>query len=243
MRPSANFTLHAILAALASAAAVGASPIAATRFSLTLSGADINTGGNQGQHLEVHSYHWGAVPSGYKPDRVFVKSWSTSGDADAPPPSGSAHNEMKMDDSAGGSDPKERHAGHSMLGASERVTVGGSQTQPGRVTGIASDPPDAAQQERHIQADPLIIRQKPPPRLTSPLPANGSLTVQASSGSCSVGARYPSLTLTGGGKSYLLQDVQIADCGGGSAASPTEEITFVYGKVRVRAWDPKKKEE
>jgi hypothetical protein len=227
MRPTANFTIHAILAAClvafaASSAAADGSPVAATRFSLTLSGADINSGGNQGQHLEVHSYHWGAIPSGYKPDRVFVKSWSTSGHADAPPPSGSGRNEMKMDDSAGGSDPKESRTGHSMLGASEKVTVGGART------------------ESRAEGKYLTLR---PRRLDTPLTANGSLTVQASGGPCNVGARYPSITLTGGGKSYLLQDVQIADCGGGSAAGPTEEITFVYGKVRVRAWDPKKKEE
>lgn len=58
---------------------------------------------------------------------------------------------------------------------------------------------------------------------------------------CRVGARYPSLALNGGGKSYLLQDVQVADCG--PAGSPVEEVGFVYGKVTVRGWDPEKKEQ
>ncbi|WP_294120870.1 hypothetical protein [Sphingomonas sp.] len=58
---------------------------------------------------------------------------------------------------------------------------------------------------------------------------------------CRAGARYPSLSFTGKGKTWLLQDVEVTNCG--TAAGPTEEITFVYGKVKVRGWDPKKKEE
>lgn len=59
--------------------------------------------------------------------------------------------------------------------------------------------------------------------------------------SCQVGAAFPSLVLIGGGKHHLVEDVTVANCGGG-AGTPEEGITFVYGKLTVSGWDPKKKE-
>ena len=225
MRLSPNFTLHAILAAclaaFAASSAAAAPPTGGKEevyFTITLTDARATDG--KGQHLEVHSFQWGAVPAGYKLDRVFIKSWSTSGDADGPPPSGGgpASGNMVMKGS----------------------TIGQNSGASGRVTGIASDPSDPAsgQATGKRQHKPLVMRgyydqAAPPPR--------GSLTVLASGASCRVGAHYPSLALNGGDKSYLLQDVQVADCGDGAA--PTEQVTFVYGKVTVRGWDPEKKEQ
>jgi type VI protein secretion system component Hcp len=232
MRLTANFTLHAILAAclaaLAASSAAAGKPAIDNEGHVYLSGALLGGSASKdgGQHLEVHSYQWGTASQAYlkyKLDPVYVKSWSTSGDADAPPPSGGGNNEMRMEDSAGGGHQQSR-SGHSMLGASERVTVGGSQTESGQATGKR-------------QHQPLIARgyydqATPPPR--------GTLTILASASACRVGARYPSLTLDGRGKSYLLQNLQIVEC---TDAGPQQQVTFVYGKVTVRGWDPEKKEQ
>lgn len=230
MRLSANFTLHPILAAclaaFAASSAAAAPPTGGKEevyFTITLT--DARAADGKGQHLEVHSYQWGAVPTGYKLDRVFVKSWSTSGDADAPPPSGSGRNEMKMEDSAGRVDQMQPGGPASGNMVMKGSTIGQNSAASGQATGKR-------------QHKPMVMRgyydqAAPPPR--------GSLTVLASGASCRVGTRYPSLALNGRGKSYWLQDVQVADCGDGAA--PTEQITFVYGKVSVRGWDPEKKEQ
>lgn len=282
MSPAGNFTLHAILAAclaaLAASSAAAGKPVIDNEghayLTIHLMGGN---GAGNGQQLEVVSYQWGVAPSALKLDRNYVKSWSTSGDAagsdptsygnwiadvERPAPKGGGQNELGMDDTAG----KEKaRQGHSMLGASERVTVGAGQTESGkfagrgvdiaavdgqavnsgnsgRVTGLAVDPsdPSSGQATGKRQHKPFIARgvydqADPPP--------SGSLTVLASGGSCRVGARYPSIALSGGGKNYVLQDVQVVDCGGSSAAGPEEQITFVYDKVRVRGWDPAKKQQ
>jgi hypothetical protein len=113
----------------------------------------------------------------YKLDRVYVKSWSTSGDADAPP-----------------------------VGTSSLTMKRG--TSPIGPTG------------------PHDIRRL--------------IIVTNATGGCRAGALYAAATMDGGGKSYSFTDVRITGC---EAAGPEERITFVYGKVVVRGWDPKKKEE
>lgn len=113
----------------------------------------------------------------YKLDRVYVKSWSTSGDADAPP-----------------------------VGTSSLTMKRG--TSPTGPTG------------------PHDIRRL--------------IIVTNATGGCRAGKLYPAATMDGGGKSYTFTDVRITGC---EAAGPEERITFVYGKVVVRGWDPKKKEE
>ena len=47
--------------------------------------------------------------------------------------------------------------------------------------------------------------------------------------SCQVGANYPSLSLAGGGKRYLVQDVTISNCDG----TPAQSVTFDYKNVTV----------
>lgn len=101
MRPVANFTLHAILAAALAA-------LAATSAAAGQSDAFLELGSIQGEaeahqssqkgHIELLSYSFGessaskvdgfTVKQGVKPRqpalrRLFVKSWSTSGDASA----------------------------------------------------------------------------------------------------------------------------------------------------------------
>jgi hypothetical protein len=241
MRPTASFTLHAILAAClaalaASSAAAGSAGDGDSQgfFQMRLgtSAAD-----NRGQHLEVQSYHWGPRQT-------------TSADGSRT----RAGNQVILDDTPGGAAAKERQAGmkeltaepgkseagggldsgmkqleakekmgdsrtgHSMLGASEKITV------------------DSARTESNAEGKYRTLRPRP---LDAPLPANGSLVVQASGGTCRVGARYPSITLSGRGKSYLLQDVEVVDCGVGATGA---QFTLVYRKVTVKGWNPEKKE-
>lgn len=222
MRPIANFTLHAILAACLAAVAASSAAAAPERrsgkeaiyYTITLTNVAPQQQ-DKGQHLEVQSWHWG-MPN------------------DAPGVGGV---------SVGAGDINDSRSGHSMLGASDKITVGANRTESnptsGRVTGLATDPaePTAAQatgkrQHRPFAARGIYDQGAPPP--------SGSLTVLANAGSCNLGARYPSLTLAGEGKAYLLEDVRVAGC---AASGPSEEITFVYGKVRVRGWNPEKKEE
>lgn len=63
---------------------------------------------------------------------------------------------------------------------------------------------------------------------------------------CRVGARYPALTLGGSAERYELTDAVVTHCGSASSGGeslPMEEVGFNYRKVKVRGWDPEKKEE
>ena len=53
---------------------------------------------------------------------------------------------------------------------------------------------------------------------------------------CTVGDRVPAATLDAGGKSYDLTDLTVSACA-------TDEVILDYAKVKVRGWDPEKKEE
>jgi len=247
MRPIASFTLHAVLAtalvafAATSAAAGPTGGKEEVYYTITLTNARAHQE-SKGQQLEVHSFQWGSASSVAKVDSFAVKQG-------VKPVSGGGRSEMKMEDSAGGADAardldgmtKDLQAQDKMgnpssaagvrvasgdvndsrkpgVGASESMTVGGSQTQSGLPTGKR-------------QHKPMVSRgyydQSMPP-------ASGSLTVLASLPGCRVGARYPSLTLSGGGKSFTLQDVTVASCGataGDSDDRPTEEVAFYYNKI------------
>ena len=105
-------------------------------------------------------------------------------------------------------------------------TAGTLHSADFRVTGprdAASGQATGKRQHKPFVARGYYDQASPPP--------SGSLTVLASGSPCRVGARYPSIALSGGGKNYVLQDVQVVDCGSSSAAGPEERITFVYGTV------------
>ena len=123
-------------------------------------------------------------------------------------------------------DPAEPNArGHSMLGASDKVTVGGAQTESGQATG----------KRQHMPLRARIYYDQPQGG------GPGELVVAGSLPGCAVGKRYGGMQFAASGKRYELKDVVISNCS--TAAGPKEEITFVYGTVKVRGWDPKKKEE
>ena len=108
--------------------------------------------------------------------------------------------------------------GHSMLGASDKVTVGGSQTESAQATGKRQHKPLRARMYYDV------------PQGTGP----GILSVKASLPGCTVGRRYGGMQFAGGGKTYRLRDVRVESCGGGTSAAPTERITFVYGTLDIK---------
>ena len=62
-------------------------------------------------------------------------------------------------------------------------------------------------------------------------PPQGSVIVKVEYpwSSCEVGANYPSLSLAGAGKPYVVQDVTISNCEG----KPAQSVTFDYKNVTV----------
>ena len=147
--------------------------------------------GSKGQQIKLQSFQWAA------PD---VQG------------SGGA-NQMVMNDTPGA-----EASGHSMLGASDKVTAGGSQTESGQATGKRQHKPLRARMYYDV------------PQGTGP----GILSVKASLPGCTVGKRYGGMQFAGGGKTYRLQDVRVESCGGGTSAAPTERITFVYGTLDIK---------
>jgi len=180
---------------------------------LSIAPAPSSAGRNDGrlQQIELHSFQW-AVP-----------------DAQAP---GGGANQMVMNDTPGAeaTDGTRKdlqaqdkmgnyeRSGHSMLGASDKLTAGGSQTESGQATGKRQHKPLRAR---------IYYDQ---PQGTGP----GILSVKASLPGCTVGRRYGGMQFAGGGKTYRLRDVRVESCGGGTSAAPTERITFVYGTLDIK---------
>lgn len=73
-------------------------------------------------------------------------------------------------------------------------------------------------------------------------PAQGSVIVKTEYPwtACQVGDTYPSLSLSGGGKRYLVEGVAVSQCGSGVGAS-AESVIFDYEKVTVSTSDSAKK--
>lgn len=147
--------------------------------------------------------------------RIEVRSWQW-GSREQEPQAGIK--DLKAEDKMG--DPVSV-TGHSMLGASDKVTAGGVRTE-NQATGKRVHKPFRAR---------MVYDQAQP---------QGSLTVRGGFPGCTVGERYGGMQFAAGGKIYDLQDVTVADCP--ASLAPTETFTLVYGKVKVRGWDPEKKE-
>jgi hypothetical protein len=107
-------------------------------------------------------------------------------------------------------------------GANETITIAGGRTET--VSGQATG------KRQHMPIRARTYYDQPQ--------GEGSVWIRVSTpwSACRVGARYPSLSLGGGAKAYVLEDVTVAGCGAG-------EVALAYKKVKVRAWDPAKKEE
>lgn len=224
----------------------GAAPgIVSGEVFVKLPGAASNGGGR----IEVESFVWGGTSGtvAYKLKPVFVKSWSTSGDAGSSPPRGAGSNQISMDDTAG----KEREEGFRGRGL-DIASVDGQTVSPSRgpartdmvlkgktIDQNSKDPAGfgewVADVERPAARGTVGASQTLTvggARTESQRPLQkGSVWVRVSSpwAACRVGTRYPSLELGGGEITYALSGVTISSCG--SAASP-HEVAFNYQAIR-----------
>ena len=212
MRPAASFTLHAIFAACLAALAASSAAAEGRRvidneskgfFQMRLGG----TAGDVSEGFAITGYRFGptrAARSWAKVDGLGV-SW------DVP------------DAQAGYYSPANTKYSNVKLGRSDGAAASG------RVTGLATDPPEPA------SGLPTGKRMHKPVVLTRPLD-RGSVALRGSFAGCEVGKRYAGAQFAGGGMMYQLEDVVVADCGQGGAI-------LNYAKVKVRGWDPEKKEQ
>jgi len=239
MRPIANFTLHAILAAaLAAFAATGA---AASKFDAWLELGDIRGEteahkDQRNQHIELLSYSFGA--SQVLGGRVVtvadaIKALEESRRRSDASAGRGASNEVSMDDTAGRE--KMQPGGGSASGVGvKRVfvkswsTSGDAGRFPGRGVDIAAIDGQGAS------------GQATGKRTHNPLRARmyydeGSVTLAGRFPACRVGAAYPSAAIGHGTERYDMQDVTVTAC------SP-EGMSLNFKKVTVRGWNPETKE-
>jgi hypothetical protein len=259
MRPLAHFTLHAALAtALIAFAATGAAAAAEQPYytitfqegrlaaappsSSTPPSAAPAPGSavEKWQPAKPHAQEsvskvdgftvkQGVTPVTVKLDRVYVKSWSSSGGVDASPKgldvdwdvaeyrAGDGGNARPI----GTSDLTMKRGTSPAAGAAPTVTVGGTRTEAigGPIIGTAIG--RAAGQP----AKPYVPS-------SAAQGINRLIIVTTAAGGCTAGKRYPLATMAGGGKRYEFSDVTITGCG--RSAGPEEQITFVYGKMVVK---------
>ena len=243
MRPVTNFTLHAILAAalaaLAASSAAAEPAVSGEVFVRLPSGAH-----GKGEHIEIQSYQWGSSQagrvSGVKPaDPGQNGEWS----ADVEKPSeGAASGDVTLKGSKiGQNSTRVRRSDITMKrstsqtrpvggvrvasgdvdgsgsGASETLTVGGSQTE--------------SQATGKRQHKPFVMQNYYDETLDEPLPS-GSVRVKVKMPwlACKVGTRYPTIELGSGARIYRLTDALVTSCGT-SANQPTENISFSYAKL------------
>lgn len=130
----------------------------------------------------------------------------------------------------------------------------------GTIKGSKVDDGAAAPAGRVAKIDNMASkRESSADSLTVPLD-RGSVTIRGSLPGCAVGTHYADAVLQTPSARYEFKDAIITSCalsgaGGGGAALPTESISFNYAKivtvavpsadnakVKVRAWDPERKE-
>jgi hypothetical protein len=162
--------------------------------------------------------------------RIEIQSWSW-GAAGAAQHRAIGANQIGMDDTAG----KEKSAssfGEWVADVERPQAASGDPDRP-VIAGSVPTPPASGQATGKRQHMPI----RTGPNYDKPQ-GEGSVWIRVSTpwSACRVGARYPSLSLGGGAKAYVLEDVTVAGCGAG-------EVALAYKKVKVRAWDPAKKEE
>lgn len=220
-----------LVAALAALAGTGAAAKEPHYYTIKLTNASIaQTSGATGkdEKIPITSFMW-STKSTATGRRTYEPATFRTRVGDASPASGGGTNEMRMDDSAG----KERtKASSDMAMKGSKI---GENAAIGQAIGdmAANGNEDRAQATGKRQHKPMLARGYYD---SSSPPQRGTLTVLASGGSCRVGARYPSLQLSGGGKTHVLQGVTVTSCGGASAAAGdgllTEEISFSYQTIK-----------
>ena len=218
-----------------------------------------------GEQIEIHSFSWGAANAAGPMKPVFVKSWSTSGDAgaagewiaDVERPASNAPQPRRgtaIGGAIGGwaNDGSEAAAATRGTGANQMKmddTAGKEKARRGTSTvdanekitihgGRTEGDPDRPVIAGSVpNAEPLRSGAKLEVRVSKPQD-KGSVWIRVSQpwAACRVGARYPAIELGDGKASYRLSDVVVTSCGAGGA-------NLDYAKVTVCGWDPAKKEE
>jgi type VI secretion system (T6SS) effector Hcp len=207
---SASLRLSRVSAAIALCFALTAAPAVAGGF-LRLGGAGPAAAqGGHGGEIEIESFSWGSTQTQQGP--AFVKSWSSSGDADDGP--------VEAPPGAGAD-------------ANESVTVGGPRTEGRRsASGLATG------KRQHKPMTIIKEMDMSSPGLAKPLP-KGSVWIRVSSpwAGCRVGDRYPEVEFGTPGKVYTLSDVVITSCGrapfdAGANKVVMETVELSYERLR-----------
>jgi len=246
MRPVANFTLHAILAA-ALAALAASSAAAAPPFSLVTSSFK-NSGSSSGKahrdEIEVLSYSFGqsqagrvskvdgfTVKQGVKNDPKQYGEWIA--DVERPQqqgyaPANTKYSTVKLtrgsDGGSGGSNELKMEDSAGSAAAKER--------QAGTKEVVAEPDKDRAGFSGRGLDIARVDGQMAKPA------DKGSVWVRVATpwSACRVRARYPSLELGGGRQAYRFEDAVVTGCAPDGAS-------FDYAKVTVRGWDPRPKQQ
>ncbi len=233
-RKSRNF----IRAGVAVAVIVAAAPAvaASTDYLLKLGGVDGESSKDKGhkEQIEIQSFSWGAsrVDNGQADaltDGLLIIRYMN-----APAASGAA---------GGGGGAGGMGAGKVsmqdlsvMRGPRQTTSTDGSQSATGaeKFGAVAGMHRDSSSGQATGKRQHKPIRARGYYDSAAPLAA-GSLTIAGTFPGCTVGTRYPSLTLAGRGKRYTLQDAIITSCARGTfegEAAPIEEVSFNYAKIQ-----------
>lgn len=192
MRPIANFTLHAILAA--ALAALATTSAAAGEARLTLGGSTAGAGG--GGHIEVDSYSWGAIQSG-----AGLGGWSRvdglAVNLGAVEQAGAASSDMSI---------KGSKIGQNVPTAETPPTL---TLKRRRISAIPKQEVETARDAASGQASGK--RQHEPA-------APGSLSLAASIPGCAAGTAYPAGVLQTETARYQLEDLVLIRCASDSVS-------------------------
>lgn len=238
MRPLANFTLHAVLAAalaaFAATSAAGVDPAVKPGTVVKIGSSDSRpaerenyftitlqegrTAAKQEGHkeqLQIESWQWGRVT---KVDSFTMKQGVKPAD---PEQLDEWIADVARPDAKGDMTLKGSKIGENAplpTGASETLTVGGARSE--------------AQATGKRQHKPLTMQGYYDQSLDQPL-ARGALRVKVKMPwmACKVGTRFPELMLGGGATTYRLTDAVVTSCGPASGSRPMESISFNYSKI------------
>lgn len=191
MRPVANFTLHAILAA--ALAALATTSAAAGEARLTLGGS---TAGGGGSHIKVENYSWGSTHSS-----AGLGGWSKV--------DGLAVNLGSMEQAGAAS------SDMSIKGSKIKQNAPTAEVPPtltlkrGRISAIPKYEVETARDAASGQASGKRQHQPAAP---------GSLTLRASLPGCAAGTAYPTGVLQTETARYELEDLVVIRCASDSVS-------------------------
>jgi hypothetical protein len=190
--------------------------------------------GSPGGQIGVRSFEWGGTRGTTAYKRGFSGRGIDIAAVDGQPvsPGGSAaRKDMVLKGSNVGQNSRdpgsygnwiadvERPAARGTVGANQSVTVGGARTEsrlPPQLPVMSSLTEGGTAAQAPLQKGSVWVR------VSSPWSA------------CRVGARYPSLELAGGGKTYVMRDVTVSSCGGSSGGVSPDEVAFSYQSIKFQ---------